>query len=210
VVNVAGKWSHIPPQRFEVIPNAIDVESFASLELQPFSQPTCRIGFIGRLDPIKRVPDLVEAVGMLERAELHVFGEGEDRARIEQTIRRLDLAPRVTLHGETRQPHEALRQIDLLVLPSDAEGFGLVLIEAMAAGIPVIATDVPGIRDVVQNAQTGLLVPPRSPRALAQAIDRVRDDAELRRRLTDAARAQVAQRFTWETVLGQYRKLLGV
>jgi len=208
VAKVAEQWSHIAPDRIEVIPNAIDVDSFADLRLQPFHTPWTRVGFIGRLDPIKRIPDLVEAVGMLDRAELLIFGEGEDRARIQEAIRTYDLDRRSTLYGETRGPHDALRQIDVLILPSDAEGFGLVLIEAMAAGIPVIATDVPGIRDVVQHDRTGLLVPPRSPKLLAAAIDRVRSDLELRQRLIANAREEVSRRFRWDTVLEQYRKLL--
>ncbi len=208
VAGVARRWSHIEPHRIAVIQNAIDVTSFERLGLTPFRAPVTRVGFIGRLDPIKRVPDLVEAVGRLENAELHLFGQGEDRGRIEESIRRHRVADRSTLHGAIATPHEALRQIDVLVLPSDAEGFGLVLIEAMAAGIPVIATDVPGIRDVVRHEQTGLLVPPRSPGLLAAAIERVREDAALRDQLIANAHADVSHRYRWETVTEQYRRLL--
>lgn len=208
VVSVAEKWSHIPRNRFEIIPNAIDVESFQNLQIHPFERPWTRIGFIGRLDPIKCVPDLVEAVSLLERAELHIYGIGEDENRIRTTIHTFDVAHRTTLHGETQSAHQALKQIDVLVLPSAAEGFGLVLIEAMAAGIPVVATDVPGIRDVVRDEQTGLLVPPHSPQSIAEAIKRLREDAELRNRLMTSARQEVAQRYTWSAVLDRYRALL--
>jgi glycosyltransferase involved in cell wall biosynthesis len=208
VANVAGQWSHISRDRFEVIPNAIDVESFSSLNLQPFGQPWTRVGFIGRLDPVKRVADLVEAVSLMERAELHVYGIGEDETRIRAAIHQFDVAPHATLHGETKSAHQALRQIDTLVLPSDAEGFGLVLIEAMAAGVPVVATDVAGIRDVVKHNETGLLVPARSPRAIAQAIEQLRGDPALRARLTINAREDVARRYTWAAVIDRYRALL--
>lgn len=208
VAVAAQKRSHIPPERITVIPNAIDAASFVAMNLSPFDQPVCRVGFIGRLDPVKRVPDLIEAVAGLDQTELHVFGEGADRARIQNTIQAFDAASRVFMHGQTKAPQEALRQIDVLVLPSDAEGFGLVLIEAMAAGIPVIATDVPGIRDVVKHDQTGLLVPARSPRALATAIERMRCDTSLRIRLTRAAQEEVARRYRWETILDQYRAIL--
>ena len=96
------------------------------------------------------------------------------------------------------------------MLPSLAEGFGLVLIEAMAAGVPVIATDVPGIRDVVRDGVTGLLVPPGDPAALAAAVARLSADPTLRHRLTTAARADVRDRFTWAAVLPAYRRLLRV
>ena len=100
--------------------------------------------------------------------------------------------------------------MDVLVLPSEAEGFGLVLIEAMAMGVPVVATDAPGIRDVVKNEQTGLLVPVGQPQMLAGAIKRIIDDGALRQRLVDAARDDVQKRFSWPMVLQQYRRVLNL
>jgi glycosyltransferase involved in cell wall biosynthesis len=97
---------------------------------------------------------------------------------------------------------------DVLVLPSLAEGFGLVLIEAMAAGVPVVATDVPGIRDVVSDGVNGLLVPPKSPQALAGAIGRVLSDRALRQMLVGNGSRIVRERFTWQQVLPMYRSLL--
>ena len=94
------------------------------------------------------------------RVRLVIFGDGAERPHIVSEISRLNIADHVTLHGAVAKPQEALAQIDLLVLPSMAEGFGLVLIEAMAAGVPVVATNVAGIRDVVVNGETGVLVPP--------------------------------------------------
>ncbi len=210
VAEAAQTRSHIGCQRMIVIPNAIDISSYARLATNPFAQPWTRVGFIGRLDPVKRVTDLVEAVSRLDRAELHIFGEGEDRSYIESAIHKFGCANRVTLHGQLTSAHTALEQIDVLVLPSDAEGFGLVLIEAMAAGVPVIATDVPGIRDAVQDGVTGLLVPARNPQMLALAIDRLRTDSLLRQQLINQARTEVSSRYAWGPILSQYRRLLGV
>jgi glycosyltransferase involved in cell wall biosynthesis len=168
------------------------------------------IGFLGRLDPIKRIPDLVTALRDAPRAHLHIFGEGPERAEIEKTAITLGLTSRLTLHGAVERPQEALAQMRLLILPSAAEGFGLVLIEAMAAGIPVVATDVPGIRDVVKDEITGLLVPPADPRRLADAINRLIADPLLRNRLIEAGAAEVRERFTWDVVLPKYRELLGI
>src|SRR6059058_476177 len=153
-----------------VIPNGIEPNELRWLE-RPVGGDEFQLGFLGRLDPIKRVPDLVEALRDVQRAHLHIFGEGPERAEIERTVIRLGLTQRVTLHGAVQRPQGALSKMSLLVLPSAAEGFGLVLIEAMAAGIPVVATDVPGIRDVVRDGITGVLAPPGQPQKLAEAIN---------------------------------------
>jgi glycosyltransferase involved in cell wall biosynthesis len=236
VAAFARGWADVPPDKLIVIPNAIEMaqcdtgfEPVAEAHL-PDDSPLSRfsrgdalkhglktrvtgrpftLGFIGRLDPIKRIPDLVRAAKLLgNRVRLDIFGEGSERQHIEKLIRELDVVDRVTLHGVIADSRSALQQIDVLVLPSAAEGFGLVLIEAMAAGVPVIATKVPGIRDVVRDGQTGLLVPPFAPAQLAGAIDRVLRDQILRSRLVAQARDDVARRFSWDVVLPQYRALL--
>jgi glycosyltransferase involved in cell wall biosynthesis len=220
VATAAAEWAEVDPARIVVIPNAIDLADFnpgEKTQLLVNASPAVAttqpipIGFIGRLDPIKCVPDLLHAVQLLAgRVHLHIFGEGADRPRIEEAIMRLGVASQVTLHGAIARPQEALRQIALLVLPSAAEGFGLVLIESMAAGVPVVATNVAGIRDVVRNGETGVLVPPSSPVDLARAIDRVLADGTLREKLVAGARAELGGRFSWGAVLPMYRKLLGV
>jgi glycosyltransferase involved in cell wall biosynthesis len=215
IAQVARDWSDVPAGKIVIIPNAIEPDDYAvgssTAAARGAGGAPLPIGFIGRLDPIKRIPDLLEAVHQLgDRVHLHIFGEGAERPHIEAEIARLGLTNAVTLHGAIPHPQDALRQIRLLVLPSAAEGFGLVLIEAMAAGIPVVATDAPGIRNVVHHNQTGLLVPVASPAALAQALARLIDDAPLRDSLIRQAAADVRQRFTWHQVLPQYRALLGL
>jgi len=210
---VAREWANVSAERIVVIPNAVDVASFDAIAAnrripaEPF-----QIGFIGRLDPIKRIEDLVASMKgwRLCQAHLHIFGDGPQRPHIEQEIQRLGLAERVTLHGAISRPHEALASIDVLVLPSDAEGFGLVLIEAMAAGVPVVATRVAGIQDVVDDRKTGVLVPPRSPLDLCAAAKMACLNREWRESSTAAARADVQRRFAWGPVLRQYAGLLGV
>jgi len=217
----AMEWADIPADKIVVIPNAVDCGSstggppVSSLQEEKdhgrAARATSTIGFIGRLDPIKRIPDLLEALKLLDnRFVLQIFGEGEDRPRIEKTIASLNLQNRVTLHGAIARPQEAVASIDVLVLPSAAEGFGLVLIEAMAAGLPVVATDVPGIRDVVRDGETGLLVPVASPPQLAAAIRHVCDNPLVRRRLIANAAADVRSRFSWDHVLPKYRSVLAL
>ncbi len=208
VAQAAREWCDVPESKIIVIPNAIDLDEFRRGGVSPPSAEF-PIGFLGRLDPIKRVPDLVKAMADIPNAHLHIFGEGPARPEIEQTAQEHRLRLRLTLHGSVTRPQDALSQIQMLVLPSAAEGFGLVLIEAMASGIPVIATNVPGIRDVIKDGVTGILVPPADPQKLAAAINRLIADPMLRDRLAEAASADVRQRFTWDVVLPQYWQLLG-
>jgi glycosyltransferase involved in cell wall biosynthesis len=207
VAGAASHWAGIAPEKIVVIPNAIDPADWPAQSPIPAADPRpYPVVFLGRLDPVKDVPTLVAAAAKIGPAvHLHIYGNGPDRARIADSI----ASDNVTVHGAVNRPQTALESAGILALPSLAEGFGLVLIEAMAAGVPVVATDVPGIRDVVRDGVTGLLVPPGNADALAAAIRRVVGDAGLRKRLIEAARADLP-RFTWPAALGQYRRVLRV
>jgi len=211
---VAMDRAHVPARKLAVIPNAIDVDSFERSPVPLESPRPYPVGFIGRLDAVKRVPMLVQQLHAMRQTfpatpvHLHIFGEGDQRWPIAAEIERLHLKRDVTMHGAVASPQIALKQIGVLVLPSIAEGFGLVLIEAMAAGVPVVATNVPGIRDVVRHEQTGLLVDPNDTMALAFAVMRVIEDAELRTRLIEAGLREVRERFGWSRVIEQYRAAL--
>ena len=199
--------SEVPPSQVKVIPNAIDFDHY-DVAHRPSPDGEFRVGFLGRLDPVKRLNDLVQAIDLVPDAVLHVYGEGEMRRPIESLIDQMQLQSRITLHGVTHAVAAALANMDALVLPSDAEGFGLVLVEAMAAGVPVIGTDVDGIRDIVRHEKTGLLVPPRSPAMIAAAIERLKADGALRRRMCENARNFVHDHFSWPAVLQRYEQLL--
>jgi glycosyltransferase involved in cell wall biosynthesis len=209
VAKVARIRAGVPESKLVVIHNAVDTPS-APLERVPGGE-AFRVGFIGRLDPIKRVNDVVRAVGMLDaRFTLDIFGEGSYRSRIEQEIDLLRLNNRVRLHGQTNGPWNALAGIDLLVLPSEAEGMPLVPIEAMAARVPVVASNAPGIRDVVRDQQTGLLYEVGDIHDLAQLIRQVSINQALRERLVDAGYDDVHRRFAWDAVLKKYRAVLRI
>lgn len=212
VARVASDRSGIERERIVVIANAIEPDDFAQLYPEKNAGPE-QIGFIGRLDPIKQVPLLVRQFAILCKkrdVHLHIFGQGSEQGKIEAEINRLGLNDRVTLHGVIAKPADALRRIGQLVLPSSAEGFGLVLIEAIAAGVPVVANDAPGIRDVVRGGKTGLLVNVDADDALAIAMMRLMDDAELRQRLIENGLREVRDRFSWTAVLPAYQALLGL
>ena len=205
VARVAAERSVLAGERVVVVPNAV--------EIIPTARPDAghrpsRVGFVGRLDPVKRVGDLVAAMVRLPGMRLDVYGDGPDRSAIESAVKRFAVGDRVRLHGAVESSVGPLAVTDVLVLPSDAEGFGLVLIEAMAAGVPVVATDVDGIRDVVTSGVDGVLVSPHDPAALADAIARVANDATLRQRLIEGGIRTVATRFAWPLVLAAYADLL--
>ncbi len=206
VAEAATQRAAADPSKILVIPNAVEIDDFAG---KPRDTSGKRIGFIGRLDPIKRIEDLVTALSLLPADyTLDIFGEGSQRDQIRSLISRLGLEGRAVLRGEIAGSALALGKIDLLVLPSDAEGFGLVLIEAMAARVPVIGTNVPGIRDVIEDGVSGLLVPPRNPRAMANAIERILNDPLLAEKLIKGGSDRVRKNYDWSVQIDSYRNLL--
>jgi glycosyltransferase involved in cell wall biosynthesis len=154
----------------------------------------------GRLhDGHKRVSDILRAVAGLRPAipaKLIVVGDGPDRQRLEALARELGIAEAVHFVGFQAQPRLFLDLADLFVLASAREGFGLVLVEAMFAGLPVVATAVGGIPNVIADGTTGILVPPEAPKAIVQAIVRLHADAALRQGLAAAGQAAALRQFT--------------
>ncbi|WP_369258687.1 glycosyltransferase family 4 protein [Geodermatophilus amargosae] len=207
----------VPADRVSTIPSGFDPALFAGSTGDVFpgvARP--RIGYVGRLAPQKRPDRLVEAFGrMRECASLVVVGDGPDRALVERLAAAGPGAGRTTLAGfvEHARVPAVLASLDVLVLPSAYEEMGSVLTEAMAAGLPVVASDVGGIPEVVRDGVTGLLVPPGDVDALAAALDRVTADPALRARLSAGARARSAD-YAWPAlsarVAAVYERLLGV
>ncbi|TFV58573.1 glycosyltransferase family 1 protein [Geodermatophilus sp. DF01-2] len=190
----------VPAERVTTIPSGFDPGLFAGDHPDVFpgaGRP--RMGYVGRLAPQKRADRLVEAFGrMREPAHLVVVGDGPDRDRVRQLAAASPRADRVTLSGFVEHPAvpAVLASLDVLVLPSAYEEMGSVLTEAMASGLPVVASDVGGIPEVVRGGVTGLLVPPGDVDALAAALDRLAADPGLRARLSAGARARAAD-YSW-------------
>ncbi|RBY83283.1 glycosyltransferase family 4 protein [Blastococcus sp. TF02A-26] len=196
----------VPAERVHTIPSGFDPALFAGTDgdvLAGTGRP--RIGYVGRLAPQKRPDVLVQAFGLMqERSELVVVGDGPDRELVERAAAESPARERITLRGFVA--HDAvpgvLASLDVLVLPSAYEEMGSVLTEAMAAGLPVVASDVGGIPTVVDDGVTGLLVPPLDPPALAAALDRVVGDADLRTRLAAGARERAGD-YGWPRLAGR-------
>jgi glycosyltransferase involved in cell wall biosynthesis len=213
VKRAAIERSNIDATKIVVIPNAIEPREFVRSQTALDSSRPFPIGFIGRLDPIKQVLVLVREFAILARQRdvvLYIYGEGVERKIIEQEIQTWSLAPKVLLHGAIAKPQAALQQIGMLVLPSAAEGFGLVLIEAMAAGVPVIANRAPGMWDVVRDGENGLLVDVSVPGELAKAMRELIDDKEKRMDFIEEGLVAAQKQFSWQAVLPAYKELLGL
>ena len=140
---------------------------------------------VGRLVPIKGLSYLIRAMVHVKDGSLVIIGDGPERRKLELLSRHLELSDRVFFTGwigERSTILKYLRQATVFVLPSLSEGRPRVLIEAMACGLPVIATNVGGVPEVVVDGVNGFLVPPRDEKALAKAIERVFNDVEFQRR----------------------------
>jgi glycosyltransferase involved in cell wall biosynthesis len=207
----------VPGDRMTVVPVGVDHTIFRPRpEVQPVPG---RIMVTSSSDvPMKGLVPLLEAVAKLRterEIELVVIGNPRADGRVAKAIERLDLAPIVRCVTGISDDELAINyaQSQVAVVPSLYEGFSLPAIEAMASGVPLVATTGGALPEVVgTDGETGLLVPPDDPGALAVAIGRLLDDEALRVRLGAAGRERVMGRFTWQvTALGtaeQYRALL--
>jgi glycosyltransferase involved in cell wall biosynthesis len=204
-----------------VVPYGVDLRQFQPEAKRSRPEPAegtsdeVVIGAVARLSKEKGLHYLLEAfaavAGSHPEARLLLAGEGPERGRLERLAARLGLGERVRFLGEA--PHEqvpaVLQELDVFAMPSTWEGFGVAALEAEAMEVPVVASNIHGIPDVVVDGETGLLVPPRDPQALATALERLASDAGLRRRLGQAGRAFVAEHYSWEENTAQMEALYG-
>jgi glycosyltransferase involved in cell wall biosynthesis len=171
-----------------------------------------RVLFIGRLDAVKGVPVLLDAFAALRAAvpgaRLTLVGDGPDRAGLEAAAAALGEAVRFTGYLSQQAVAAELDAHDVLVLPSFAEGVPVVLMEAMASRLPVIATRVGGVAELVEDGVSGFLVPPGDPESLTERLGRLLADPELCRRMGVAGRAAVEARHDVRTEAARLAALL--
>ncbi len=180
------------PERSVVVHNAVDVGSFAAI--RHVHEPP-QIISVGRFAYPKDYPTLVDALARIDADyRVTLVGEGPDRPTVTTDARRR-LAERAELVGTRRDVSELLAAADLFALSSRSEGLPISVLEAMAAGLPVVATDVGGVSELVVDGETGFLVPPTDAKALAQALETLLREPQLRRRFGAAARRRAEQRF---------------
>jgi glycosyltransferase involved in cell wall biosynthesis len=195
--------------------NACDLERFAGVQRTAQGQQPPRLGMVARLELHKDQPTLIQAVALLRYQGLNVklllIGEGSHRPQLEALIRELQLSDRVKLLGSRRDIPELLAQLDLFVFSARPdEGFGIALAEAMATGVPVVATDVGACREVLDGGRCGLLVEPGSPKALADGIGQVLGDPVAVRQRAEAARLRALGTFSVAAMAEAYGQELGL
>lgn len=200
-------------QDFEVIPNGIDTDLYrppAAGEGAPAGPP--RILFVGRFDPRNGLGTLLDAARLLADEgrdfTVQVVGDGPTRPMYEHQARRLGIADRIEWLGLLNGERPTLyRQATVFAAPCTIASFGVVLLEAMASGTPVVCADNIGFRQVIRDGAPGRFVPPSDPAALARGIAEVLDDAALRARWAAAGRRIALERYGWPRVAREVEAL---
>ncbi|RMG43940.1 MAG: glycosyltransferase [Acidobacteria bacterium] len=197
----APAWA--PPVAY--LPNLVEIDGVP--RAAPAAGSPVTIGIAANLRPVKRVDIFLEAARRLgpEEARFEVVGDGPERVRLERLARELGIAGRVAFRGQREDSRSLMATWQIGTLTSDTEGLSNTILEYMAAGLPVVATDTGGNPELVEHGATGFLVPAGDPEALAAAWRRLVAEPELRGRFGDAAREKAAE-FEASRVARRYRE----
>jgi len=203
----------VPEERMTVIHNGVDLKEFGdcgtriaeggSREKEKPKVIICA----ARLDRWKGQRYLIEAMSGLSDAELWLAGDGETRSDLEQQVAKLGLGGRVKFLGQRPDVPQLLLQADMFCLPTLTEGLPFCVIEAMATRLPVVATRVGGLPELVAEGETGFLVESKDPAALRDRLGRLLADPALRQRMGAAGRRRVEEQFSLSTMLRRTREI---
>lgn len=197
----------IPPGRVRTICNGIDVRRFPYVGPHPNGPAVV----VARLSPEKGIETLLHATTLVVRADpafqLEIAGDGPSMISLRKTMVELGLEGHVRFLGQVRDVSALLARAGLFVLSSLSEGISLTLLEAMASGLPVVTTRVGGNPEVVADGENGFLVPPQDPRALADALLRLRRDREACVRMGEIGRRDVETKFDIRRMVSEYEML---
>jgi len=214
-----------PSEKISVVRLGLDLD--VRTAAQPDARKTVRealgvdpdrflVGWLGRMTEVKRVDELLRAFSRLRRrgvdAELVLVGDGPLSGEMRELAKELGIAGRCHFAGYREDVGSLYAALDVVALTSANEGTPVTLIEALAAGVPVVATDVGGVADVVPDESAGFLVPPGDPQLVADRLERLAADPELRRRFGEAGSAYVRERYSVPRLVADmdalYRTLL--
>lgn len=204
----------VKKERIAIIRNGIDVHQFDDAISQRESV-SCRkemvVGLVGRLSHEKGIDIFIRAAALVladhPDAKFVVVGDGPDRAELVALIDALDLTSSVSLVGRCEDMPSAYRSFDLMVSSSRNEGLPIAILEGMACGLPIVATAVGEVPGLIREGQTGLLVLPGNPGALAAAITKLLDDRKLPSRFGLAARRLIELEFSSDRMMGDYLRV---
>lgn len=195
------------------IPNPVVPPVFSDGASRPdFFGPSFNLVALGRLHRQKGFDMLISAfagiAGRFPQWRLTIIGEGPERGRLEKMVRETRMEGRVALPGVAEKPFDALKFADLFVMSSRYEGFGMVLAEAMACGLPAVSFDCPsGPGAMIRHGVDGLLVPPGDVRGLGRALEDLMSDDDGRRRMAERA-AEIVRRFSFEKYLDDWEAII--
>jgi glycosyltransferase involved in cell wall biosynthesis len=196
------------------IPMGINIQEYAGIK--PFKNTELKtVLFVGRLIAWKGISNLIKAIKIVQSKNCHVeliiIGEGPKRFELEKLANELSISSNTHFYGNINREklYQSYKSADVLVLPStivdgQTEGLGVVLLEAMASGTPVIGSNTGGIPDIIEDGVNGLLVTPGDPQALADAIIRILENPDLAERFRKAGQETVRDRFSWDVITDQF------
>ncbi len=181
-----------------VLPNGVD-------SIPPIMEKKGFILFVGRLHRVKGVDVLIEAMGKVvesEAVELRVVGTGDEEEKLKRMVADKEIEDRVSFLGKKTgmELQGLMGQAEILILPSRSEAFPMTIVESLAAGTPVIASNVGGIPEVIRNGKEGILVEPRDPDGLADAIIELMQNPGKRKKMAENARKR-AENYLWENIV---------
>lgn len=201
----------VPYRRIRLIYRGVDLEGFKYRELDDSLKSAHAIGIIGRLSPLKGhiffLRAAAKTIRYFPRIKVLIIGDispGKERYKqeLEDLVRKLGLSRNVEFLGRRSDIPEILAGLDALVLATTVpEGFGRVIIEAFASGVPVVATSVGGVTEIIRDGENGLLVPPEDPQSMSEAIVRILKDRGLAKELTQRARKDAEERFNLDRMV---------
>jgi glycosyltransferase involved in cell wall biosynthesis len=201
---------NIPESKIEIIPDGVDFTDFKPLILEKIPDSVL---YVGRLCERKGIRYLIEAISIIKRKKqdikLYIVGTGALEGELRKMVTDYSLNDTISLLGGVSQEElvKWYNHAEVFVLPSLFEGFGIVCIEAMACGTPVIGTDVPGIIDIIENQKTGSLVSSRNAEKLAGAIEQLLTNKDLRLRLGQAGRDKALRNYSWDDITKKIAQL---
>jgi glycosyltransferase involved in cell wall biosynthesis len=214
LARIVEGWG-VPEERIHVVYNALippdpEVGGPSGTALPPGFDQGFRLVTVGRLAPHKRIEDIIAVLTRLDNARLVIVGDGPEWDNLQALIEKLRLNDRVFMAG--RLPRQAMWRLladyaDVLVLNSTYEGLPHILLEAAHLGVPVVATEVGGTPEIVQDGETGLLIPLDSPDELVAALHRLQSEPDLRRHLAEGALCAVTL-FSFERMIEETEQII--
>ncbi len=218
-----NNW-HLREEKIKLISTGIDTSRFKPTDSNGKKGLKTRFGFdkwkytvgtLGRLSPVKGIRWLIEAIPLIPcDAGCVIAGDGPEKESLKRLVKKLNIENRIIFIEKNFKPEHILPLFDIYVAPSISEGLGLSVLEAISSGVPVIGTRVGGIQDIIKNKQTGLLVEPKNPRAIADAINTYIKSPKEAEKISKDAFEYVRENFSIQNscskLVDLYQALLGL